>query len=704
MNLGEKKDNLYNIVNEYHQSLINNDNEISEWELLSTTTFSSENSFSNRDYEKSSYFENSNTSMILKKEKKSRKVDFEIIPGYGSDTSTEETLNTIGNLSLDKYADFPHIGYDINGKKIMRPATKPALDALLNTMNKKDEWTGIIDKDTGEDIRLTSEEIDIIRKIQHAQIPDDHFNPFEDYVDYFSGKLEKTPLNTFSEPKRRFIPSKNEQKRAIREGRIVPSRLKENIEQQPVFYDIWSDTSAKSYDHIMHIPAPKLPLPTHDESYNPPEEYLLSEDEIKKWNDTSPEDREKNYLPSKYKSLRLVPGYDRFIQECFERCLDLYLAPRVRKNRLNIDPDSLIPKLPSPEDLRPFPTRCSTIYKGHKGRVRSINIDSNGLWLASGGDDGIVCVWEIITGKEMCSFKCSDNEPVDSVAWRPIKNSDLILASCGNNVYIYLPSIHNDDIKNAAKEFSNLGFSIESTQTIKTLATWSKPSSKQADKGLILLLDLKKRVKQVVWHRHGDYFVTVAPENANTSVLVHLLSKHQSQSPFKKTKGIVQAVEFHPTKPLFFVATQRYVKVYNLVKQELIKIIHSGVRWISSIDIHPQGDNIIIGSYDKKLVWVDMDLSSRPYKTLCYHTKALRSVAFHKGIYPLFCSSADDGTIHVFYGMVYNDLMENPLLVPLKILRGHEIKHSLGVLNTQWHPKQPWLFSCGADSTIRLWT
>ena len=36
----------------------------------------------------------------------------------------------------------------------------------------------------------------------------------------------------------------------------------------------------------------------------------------------------------RYNALRLVPAYDRFVQERFERCLDLYLAPRVRRNRV----------------------------------------------------------------------------------------------------------------------------------------------------------------------------------------------------------------------------------------------------------------------------------------------------------------------------------------------------------------------------------
>jgi len=47
----------------------------------------------------------------------------------------------------------------------------------------------------------------------------------------------------------------------------------------------------------------------------------------------------------------------------------------VRKNRLNIDPNSLLPKLPSPDELKPFPTVQQTIFRGHEGRVRSVAID-----------------------------------------------------------------------------------------------------------------------------------------------------------------------------------------------------------------------------------------------------------------------------------------------------------------------------------------
>ena len=49
---------------------------------------------------------------------------------------------------------------------------------------------------------------------------------------------------------------------------------------------------------------------------------------------------------------------------------------------------------------------------------------------------------------------------------------------------------------------------------------------------------------------------------------------------------------------------------------------------ISSISIHPKGDNFILGSYDKKIMWFDEDTASTPYKKLKYHAKAIRKVDF----------------------------------------------------------------------------
>ncbi|KAF3940413.1 hypothetical protein ABW19_dt0203718 [Dactylella cylindrospora] len=361
----------------------------------------------------------------------------EIEPVYDSDDTDREETNTIGNIPLEYYENYPHVGYDINGKRIMRPAAGNALDTLLDSIELPKGWTGLIDKNSGAALNLTEEELEIVKKLQRSEITEDGYDPYPDMVEYFTNTVEQMPLSSAPEPKRRFIPSKHEQKRVmkivkgIREGRIVPNRPQTEATEEPQFYDIWADDAPPKPDHVMNIPAPKLPPPTHDESYNPPLEYLPNEEEKKEWEEQDAEDREKNYLPRSHKALRLVPGFSGFINERFERCLDLYLAPRVRRNKLNIDPASLLPKLPSPDDLKPFPSTCATVYRGHEGRVRSVAADPTGVWVATGGDDGTIRVWEILSGRQVWKLKVSSESDVavDSVSWRPTKEGRILAAA-----------------------------------------------------------------------------------------------------------------------------------------------------------------------------------------------------------------------------------------------------------------------------------
>ena len=221
--------------------------------------------------------------------------------------------------------------------------------------------------------------------------------------------------------------------------------------------------------------------------------------------------------------------------------------------------------------------------------------------------------------------------------------------------------------------------------------------------GHVLCVETQRTVKMVTWHAKGDYFSSCDSSGTSSSVLIHRLSHQQSQAPFTKTKGEVQHVLFHPTKPMFFVTTKQNVRVYNLVKQELVKKLLFGGKWISSVSLHSNGDHLICGSFDCKVSWFDLDLSVKPFKTVKYHKMAVRSVGFHPR-YPLFASGSDEGKLHVFHGRVYNDLVTNPLIVPVKIIDGHQPVKGIGVMSVVWHPQQPWLFSAGADRLIHMYT
>lgn len=626
---------------------------------------------------------------------------------YEHDTSDEEDIrNTVGNVPMEWYKDYPHIGYNLDGKKIFKPIrNKDELDEFLDKMDNPDYWRTVHDKKTASDIVLSDEQVDLVHRLQKGHFGDVNFNEYEPSVDFFSGEVMIHPVTNRPQDKRSFIPSLIEKEKvsklvhAIKMGWIKPRQPKVTT---PQYYDLWAqeDPNAILGRHKMHVPAPKMKLPGHEESYNPPPEYLLTEEERLAWEQQDPEDRKLPFLPRKYSCLRSVPAFSRFIHERFERCLDLYLCPRQRKMRVNVNPEDLIPKLPRPRDLQPFPTTQSLVYRGHTSLVRSISVSPTGQWLVSGSDDGSLRFWEVSTARCMKTLEVGG--AVKGVAWNPNPALCLVAVAYESLVLVLNPGLADRLVVSATDQLLSSWQPPEEGK--EQAVSWTLAEGDEYEKGHRLTLTHPKAVRQVTWHSKGDYLSSVMPDNnSSLQVLIHQVSKRRTQNPFRKSKGLVQCVSFHPGRPYFFVATQRYVRVYNLIKQELSKKLMTNCKWISSMAVHPAGDNLICGSYDCRLTWFDLDLSTKPYKTLRHHKKALRGVAYHKH-YPLFASGSDDGSVIVCHGMVYNDLLQNPLIVPVKVLKGHQVTHDLGVLDVTFHPTQPWVFSSGSDATIRLFT
>uniref|UniRef100_H2Z1B6 Ribosome biogenesis protein BOP1 homolog n=1 Tax=Ciona savignyi TaxID=51511 RepID=H2Z1B6_CIOSA len=583
--------------------------------------------------------------------------------------------NTVGNIPMQWYDDFPHIGYNLDGKPIAKPIrNKDELDKFLNKMDNPEYWRTIFDKTTGRDHVLTQEELTLINRVQKGSFYDASYDPYEPYVDFFTHEKMIHPVSNYPEHKRSFTPSLVEKRKvgklvhAIKMGWLKVGQPKKEEDEEIKFYDLWADSHSELARQKMHVPAPKMKLPGHEGSYNPAPEFLPTEEEIAQWKEDEPEDRKLDFVPQKHDALRRVPQYPMFIQERFARCLDLYLCPRQRKMKFNVNPDDLIPELPKPRDLRPFPTVQALCYRGHQAMVRTISVDATGQWLASGSDDGIVRVWEVSTARCVREVSLGKNQPIKCLAWCPNPSVCLLAIAVESTVVILNPYI---------------GDRLVATATDNLLQSFEEEEEGGEEK--------------------SDYFAAVVPNNGNAQVFLHQLTKRRSQNPFSKCKGAVQSVLFHPNRPFFFVATQRYVRVYNLVKQQLSKKLFSNSQWISSLSIHPGGDNLIVGSYDCRLSWFDMDLSTKPYRTMRYHKRAIRACCFHRK-YPIFASAGDDGSIVVSHGMVYSDLMQNPLIVPVKVLKGHKVERNLGVLDCCFHPHQPWIFSSAADNTIRLFS
>ena len=236
-----------------------------------------------------------------------------------------------------------------------------------------------------------------------------------------------------------------------------------------------------------------------------------------------------------------------------------------------------------------------------------MSVSPDGQFLASGASDGYLRLWEVQTGRLLRSWNLSlliskyQNEnkdenddkvinqketikPIVYIQWNPNSSHHCLLAAVGNCAVVVgtgtggvndgeltdaLLSTCAEMKKNqidqtkAAKAVKWIGMLDSNTQPISAFGgTYIGP---------VCILRTNKEIANLRWHRKGDYFVTVSPKAGAAAVLIHQLSKTNSQQPFSKNKGEAQIASFHPNKPFLFVATTSDVKIYHLVKQTMVK-------------------------------------------------------------------------------------------------------------------------------------
>lgn len=95
------------------------------------------------------------------------------------DTDDEEDIrNTVGNIPMQWYDEYKHIGYDWDAKKIIKPAKRDQLDDFLKRMEDPNFWRTVKDPQTGQDVILSDADIDLIKRINSRRVPDADFDDY----------------------------------------------------------------------------------------------------------------------------------------------------------------------------------------------------------------------------------------------------------------------------------------------------------------------------------------------------------------------------------------------------------------------------------------------------------------------------------------------------------------------------------------------
>ncbi|KEG13684.1 ribosome biogenesis protein ERB1 [Trypanosoma grayi] len=671
-----------------------------------------------------------------------------------SDSSEDEaTLNRVGDIPIEWYKDEAHYGYDIEGRRLMK-SERSALERLLDATDDPNAMRTIYDALHDEKKVLSNADLQMVFNLQRNRTPNAKYDMYADVV---TDTVEFDPLNhplaRGSGPsKKKFLPAEHDLKviakmvrRLMKSGDTAEDEKKDdNAADEPLV--LWDDSKVDMDTHTKfkyqnRVPKSKVPPPGTYESYRPPPEYLPSEKAQQRFARLRAIDKKEHFLPHAFNALRHVPFYHHTIQDRYQRCLDLAFFPRAQRTRLVVDPSKLLPELPDPKDLRPYPERLSFQYKGHTATVRSVSVSPNGQYLATGCDDHLVRVYEVLTGRLMKRYDMG--APVQQVEFCPAKSLNILAVAVEYSLVFIVPKFAAHQLVNEhtfrhlrAPGSAMIGANSEhvvggevslggggitqttmdkdetahrilqdlhDTEEREKRAEFVDASAQERSAGIVVKIALHGKVRRFTFHARGDYLCALCPKDhvKYRQTVMLQLSKRKVFCPFRKFSEVVTDCKFHPREPLFFLATTNSVRMYNLMAHKLQRRYKAPGGVTTCLSVHTEGDNFLVGDTTSHTQWYDCDFSDKPYKRMRSHKGVVNAVGFHvnTNAYPLFASGASDGQVHIFHGMVYDDYNKNPLLVPVKIL-----KHRRAVYSLAWHPTLPWVFTSTEDGIVSAWT
>ena len=663
-----------------------------------------------------------------------------------SDEEADNPLNRIGDVPLEWYDDELHMGYGPDGAKLAK-AEPAALDKLLASTQRGnvERYKTILDRlHNNAEIKLTTADLQILHNLVHNRFLSETYDPYEDLPpDTVKISAEDNPFTRGTTSKRIWVRKPRPAK--------GPSKEPEFAETSPQFdFDLWKDSWRRQSPR--YIAAPETPLPDSAESYNPPPELLPTQAERAEIlsNNAEQSSIRATFLPTRYECLRHVPWYDRTLDERYQRCLDLYLFPRVKRQKLKIaNPDDLLPRLPAPRDLRPFPELLAMEFRGHTAAVRSMSVSPSGQWLATGCDDHLLRIFEVQSGRLVKHYDL--RAPVSWVQFSPVEACPYVAAGADTQVHFFAAAVaslyrpHDETPEEATKRrrkfqktfsfaepqadplFIHSEAEVDKQRAAVGPITKEVPDDKfasfvfpkGADNGHLLTVCFHSAVRGGSIHQMGDYVAVVAPDDPvrQRRVVLLQLETQKAICPFQlrtlcKDGTKIVDCRFFENAPHFLVVTSTAGYVFDLKDQALVRRLRPGVHTsLAAADVHPLSGHVVcasLGDASRAIMFFSPDGDERPAHKFPPPSAGVPqlSVVFHRSAqrFPLLGVGGADGRVSIFHSRSIieadEDLETAPALVPLRNLK---FQAGSQVLASAFHPRQPWIFTASDKGEVAAW-
>lgn len=290
--------------------------------------------------------------------------------------------------------------------------------------------------------------------------------------------------------------------------------------------------------------------------------------------------------------------------------------------------------------------RCRYTLTAHNPWVTAIAMSRDGRWLASGGLDDAIKLWNLETG-ELLHTLVGHSKPVNCLAVSP----DSQLLASGSDDY--------------------------------TLKIWNVESGALVQ----TLVGHTRDVKAVVFHGNGQMVVSGGEDR---TVRLWKIGTEECLRIFPNLAGMIRTVAITPDgQTIASAGSDSQIKLWSLKTGTLMQtLIKSHFSAVNAIAIHPNGKTLISGSKDKTIkVW---NLTTGELvRTLTGHTDAVNALAL-SGDGKLLVSGSSDTSVRL-WNVETGELKST--------LSDHMNSVNAVSISSAGH----WIASGSSDSTIKVW-
>lgn len=287
-------------------------------------------------------------------------------------------------------------------------------------------------------------------------------------------------------------------------------------------------------------------------------------------------------------------------------------------------------------------------FEGHRGAVKSICFSSDGRLLASGGNDGVVKLWNVVDGRELLTLY-GHLSVVKAVAFQP---SGTLIASGGGDPMIHL-------------------WEASTGQRVRTLISYWKGT------------------RQLQFSPDGQRLVALGENNALS--VWNVADGRRVTTPFRPTKPI-NTFRLSPTGDLLATGNADYsISLWDMATGQDLTTFYGHTDSVQSLSFSPDGQLLASGSADMTVKLWYVTNPAELVTTLQGHTDGVRSVIFSPDG-ALVASGSDDFDRRIIVWDVQTGLE-----------RATFSGHYNSAVDLAFSPDGKLLASASDDYRIKLW-